>query len=239
MDSDFVVLVVWIGAAAVLTLACVAFQGCPNWSRLRDLPHDEAGSSHALGYALGFPIFGMFLLLFVETTLLLIGKVGTMYAAHAAARSAVVWSSAHPESIREEKIRDAACYAMAPFANGNSLYANQLPPRPDKEADLYEAYSLYAANSILSRGYIAAKARIAHELTTCQITLLPSPGRSAVILANVRFEAPLYSRIIGVVLGRRESGRSFYTRRITSSATMPEDRGRSADGGVGIDYHSN
>lgn len=238
MNSDGIVLAIWIGSAAVIFLACLLFKGSPDWSRLRFLLGDEAGSSHALGYALGLPIFGMILLLFVETTLLLVGKVGTMYAAHAGARSAVVWSSARPESIREAKIQDAICYAMAPFASGNAIIAGQLPSRPGAEADLYDAYSRYAVNPVLSRGYIAAKARTAYALTRYRVTYSPSTSRSSVLMTEVRFDAPLHSRIIGAALGRRESGRSFYTRTITSSVTMPEDRGRAADGGVGIDYHS-
>lgn len=87
------------------------------------LVSDDAGLSYTLSYVLAIPVYLFFLLIAYEATWLLIAKAGTMYAAHAGARSAVVWDTAIPpgseggaDRVRRQRIAQAVATAMAPFA---------------------------------------------------------------------------------------------------------------------------
>src|SRR5262245_49854582 len=60
---------------------------------LRELWRDEGGASYTLSYVLAVPVYLLFICIVAEMTLLLVAKVGTLYAAHAGARSSIVWRS--------------------------------------------------------------------------------------------------------------------------------------------------
>ena len=92
-----------------------------NLGRLRDLSGED-GFAYSLGFLLTMPFLMVVVALVVETTLLLASKAGTFYAAYAAARSAIVWDTAQPPGVGDERIRLAAVHAIAPFASSNPAH---------------------------------------------------------------------------------------------------------------------
>ncbi len=62
-----------------------------EWSRLRRLHGDQAGSAQTLSFVLTLPLFVCVMLFVVQVSQLMIGQVVVEYAAFAAARSAIVW----------------------------------------------------------------------------------------------------------------------------------------------------
>ena len=68
--------------------------------RLLELHRDEVGSVQSLSFVLTLPMFIMIMMMIVQVSQLMIGKVVVHYAAYAAARSAAVWipaAMAEPE----------------------------------------------------------------------------------------------------------------------------------------------
>ena len=98
------ILLVWV--ASLLLIASAAIWAVRHLRRpsLKLLAADEEGVSYSLSYVLVFPLLFLFVCIVFESTFVLMAKVGTLYAAHAGARSTVVWSSAQPAEIRDDRI---------------------------------------------------------------------------------------------------------------------------------------
>src|SRR5262249_27699755 len=94
-----------------------------RWPAWRALHSDEEGASYTLSYVITIPIYFLLVCVVFESTLLLHAKLGTMYAAYAGARSAVVWQSAEPASLRQDRPRQAVFTALAPFASPSPQHA--------------------------------------------------------------------------------------------------------------------
>lgn len=108
-----------------------------KWSGASAFASDERGASYALSYVLTFPFYLLLMCLIIQATLILMVKMGTVYAAYAAARTAVVWRPSQPErptSTDErydytlEKAERAAALAMTPFSTGYEHHLNGLFP---------------------------------------------------------------------------------------------------------------
>ena len=54
---------------------------------------DEEGAAYSLSFVMVIPIFALMICLIIEGALIMTAKLGTVYAAFAAARTASVWSS--------------------------------------------------------------------------------------------------------------------------------------------------
>jgi len=119
--------IIWLGS--LLLLACLVYRATARlgWRRLKRLCTDERGASYALPYVLTFPIYLLLVCLMIQATMMLIVKMGTVYAAYAAARSAIVWRSAEPfaasnaraRAVAQKNAYRAAAMAMAPFGSGH------------------------------------------------------------------------------------------------------------------------
>lgn len=85
----------------------------------------ESGATYALPYVITFTVFMIVMATFIQATLILMAKVGTLYAANNACRTYIVWQSAGQGAsvagidipYPEYKARRAATQAMVPFAS--------------------------------------------------------------------------------------------------------------------------
>lgn len=113
---------------AMVFLVRRAYRG-RNWAGAAAFAADERGASYALSYVLTFPFYLILMCLIIQATLILMVKMGTVYAAHAAARTAIVWRPSLPERTTDEtdqvrydytikKAQRAAALGMTPFASG-------------------------------------------------------------------------------------------------------------------------
>src|SRR5262249_2808563 len=119
---------VWlVGILALTAVAALILRTPPasRWPRWQEVLHGEEGASYTLSYVLTIPIYVLLVALILESSLLLVAKVGTRYAAYAGARSAIVWQSAQPESLRQSRIEQATFTAMAPFCIANARQVRQ------------------------------------------------------------------------------------------------------------------
>jgi len=118
-DGSVLVGSIWLVAIGLAALGFgQALRRC-RWQRLQALPTCQAGLSYTLSYVMVIPVYLFVILIAYEATWLLVAKIGTMYAAHAGARAAVVWDSMDPGQDRTRRIEQATTTAMAPFATPN------------------------------------------------------------------------------------------------------------------------
>ena len=78
---------------------------------LKRFAGDERGSAYVLPYVMTFPIYFLLVCIMIQATMIIMVKMGVQYAAYAASRSAIVWSSVEPHksaSERHEKARSMA-----------------------------------------------------------------------------------------------------------------------------------
>src|SRR4051794_13467293 len=84
---------IWIARAALARTA---------W---RELLAREEGMAYSLSFVMTIPFLMLILTTVIETALILEAKLGTMYASYAAARAGIVWLSAEPRGLAQEKVR--------------------------------------------------------------------------------------------------------------------------------------
>jgi hypothetical protein len=175
----------------------------------RDLNRAEDGASYSLGFMIVMPIFVLTVCLVVETTLILVTKIGTTYAAYAAARSAVVWvPSGVSRGTAEGKMKLAAVQAMTPFASGATHHQPLTSmPSPTDFAQYYAAHRSFA-DKPGAVDYIGAKYRYANWAVDVK-TDAGMDFRKDVTL-TLTYKAPFHLSSVGRFLGTRDPTSGFY-----------------------------
>lgn len=214
-----------------------------SWQPLRwkDVLRDEQGGPYMIAYVLTFPILVLTVCAIVQSSLILITKTGTMYAAFAAARSAVVCVPAEPSGEARQQVRRAAVNAMAPFATHNSDHLLRLggPSGSIGDAALYvAAYKLYSQNgnapaSYLMKKYVNASAGMRSVSWTPD---RPQPEDTLELTLN--YDMPLYIPWFARLLGHPGGIFPIETRiKMNSEAAIGRERQPSGRP-MGIDYRS-
>jgi hypothetical protein len=245
----------WLGGVLVLLVGLTRAARTWRWPDWRRLAREEAGASYTLSYLVVIPIYLLFVCLVFEATFLIIGKVGTLYAAHAGARSAIVWQSAQPADLRQQRMEQSVWTAMAPFATAATAsdLATVGPPPGDSYRQAAEwafAYQLYSSASaqqaaprprpyprsnapldFLVRKYLNAAMRTTFEIQTDNSK--PDGDVTCTVTYRARLLIPGPARLFATA-----SGRWPYSRQIVSRATLPNEVPVSADQTLGIDYRS-
>jgi Flp pilus assembly protein TadG len=241
--SQWILGVEWIWliwSVGVAVLLRVAWQTLRNWRRpcWLELLCGEEGLSYSLSYVLAFPLYFLFVCMVFEATWLLLAKIGTLYAAHAGARSAIVWSSAQPESKRNTRIHQSVWTAMTPFVTGSSDRLNISADASTQSLEYAGAYQSYRSSgdryanapftTTVSR-YLTAASR-----TACQWQV--DNPQSGDVTVTVTYRAPLHIPGVARILALGSTSSHEY--KITSSATLPNEAPANDSRTLGIDYQS-
>lgn len=249
---------VWLVSTAVLSILIYRSIRYGCWRDVKAFFADESGASYALPYLMSFPIYLFFVCLVVQSTMIMLVKIGTMHAAHVAARTAVVWRSGTPDSdsfnlsLANEKARNAAAVTMTPFASG--LESHRRVFRLDMMAGIraaaaipgsYAYDQLYrqlarntnAGTRVLRPTYVRAKYQYAAAMTDVSIERHVNEF-SKPIVVTVNHRMPLYIPGTGRILGQMHWSRGFYFRDVESVATLPLETPESPDLLLGIEYDS-
>jgi Flp pilus assembly protein TadG len=231
---------IWLATVAVLLKmlgSALRRWRRPRWSQLA---RGEEGLSYTLSYVLVFPIFFLFVCVVFEATWLLMAKIGTMYAAHAGARSQVVWTSAQTQEIGlgNKRTYQAVWTAMTPFVTGDPG-ANRIPTDAYEQAIEYLA--AYQANLVSGDPYANAPASALTSRFLCAAARTDwhstiDPHSHGDVKVTVTYRAPLHIPGAARVLAAKGQGPFEYA--ITSSATLPNEAPASPDGTLGIEYQS-
>jgi hypothetical protein len=209
---------------------------------LRHVARDEEGAAYTLSYVMVIPMYALLMCAIVEMALMLTSKLGTTYAAYAAARSASVWSSAAEWEQVEEKAKQAAIHAMVPFASGTQPIFDPTSPNgvPDNiggatvDAGMYiAAYQRYAKKPV-SIEYLGKKYAYASFNTTVEIEGPPEKW-DADITAKVTYRFPFNVPGVGRLFGEPNLlGRYFFS--ISSTVTLPNEGPQNDSKTLGIGY---
>ncbi len=235
----------WMWAASTITLIVVTTVLIKrirklNMRRLRKLAHSERGTIYTISFALIFPIYLLLILFVGELTLLMMALMHTRFAAFAAARSAIVWSSAEPAGREKIQAQLAAAQAMVPIASGmpnhQTVVSQNNPIAMAYVPAMLSAYKKHGGAEVEYReDYLKRKIEYAMIATAC--TVDPDKDKKN-ITATVVYLAPLHFPIVGKILGTKMPFTDYYVRPITRSVTLPNERPMTPDGKLGIDYVS-
>lgn len=196
---------------------------------------DEEGAAYSLSFVMVIPIFALMICLIIEGALIMTAKLGTVYAAFAAARTASAWSSHTTWEKTEEKAQKAALQAMVPFASGTQGLLSSVPTDGDTVADgavYIAAYNAFAKNA-QSTKYLASKYGYASRNVKVEIEGPPTSS-DAPITAKVTYQFPFNVPGIARILG--DKGPDGYFFNISSTATIPNEGPRDNRKTIGIGY---
>ena len=128
--------IVWAITLIIIAWAARRVFGNFRFANVKRFHSNEDGVSYSLPYVLTFPIFMLVMAVFIQATLILMAKIGTMYAANNACRTYIVWQAAGQGAsvagididYPQYKARRAASQAMVPFASSFNRHFNELLP---------------------------------------------------------------------------------------------------------------
>lgn len=203
---------------------------------LRRLVRDEDGAAYTLSYVMVVPVYALLICLIIETCLMLTAKLGTVYSAYAAARTASVWSSATTWEKTMDKAKRSAFKTMTPFASGTQPAIVTAPTDPQVAGDavIYWGASKAFANQPVAFKYLLSKYYYASRHVTVSIEGPPAEWNSN-ITAKVSYEFPFNVPGIGRILGHRGLGGVYYYT-LTSEATIPNEAPQNGTNSIGIGY---
>lgn len=235
---------VWVIGTIALALWIYLTRRAVNHLRRGDLWRllaREEGAAYTMSYVLTFPIYMLTVCVVIQSGLILVTKTGTVYAAYAAGRSAVVWLNAQP-NLADEKIKQAATTAMAPFASSRAVDFRRVGGSANSGATndanrFVAAYKKYAPSAPATPKYLAAKYRMADVATS--VAWEPErPTEHQDVILTLKYRMPLHipgaARVLGYANGICE---------ITSRVTLQNEGAKKENGQnpqlpLGIDYRS-
>jgi Flp pilus assembly protein TadG len=182
-----------LGILAAAVLVILVRRGLHR-SRATDwgaLLNGEDGAAYSLSYVMTAPIYLLLVCVIIEAALTMTVKLGTSYAAFAAARSYAVWLPLSGQA--EQKAQQAAAQAMTPFA------ADKGGGGGGGIGSAYRQYAGGEAHSV-SSGYVDRKRGYAGGAT--EVSLYSAPANwDGDVKVTVRYRMPFRIPAIGRILG--------------------------------------
>lgn len=240
------VVVIGVFCMVLLVLTTRSARLCPSRLRFTTFLKGDRGAVYPLSLALALPFYALLLATITECALMIVVKLGTMNAAYAAARSAIVWRAAEIDPGRQQaRIHLAAAQAMTPMASSKEIHLQPIPLAIGNEfqADaFYAAYRTYSDGEA-PRDYLARKLRYAMAATEVEIEEVSNGvdrDFTSDLHVTVTYEKPIDLPVVGTFLGSQASwpGARFFTRRIETSLVMQKEGAKSSTRTLGINYDS-
>ncbi|GAB5402141.1 MAG: hypothetical protein Aurels2KO_03720 [Aureliella sp.] len=202
----------------------------PAWIQLFN--KDENGGAYTLSYVMVIPFLLLLVALTVESALMMSAKIGTVYSAYAAARSASVYSTGRPWGETTDVAERAARQAMLPFASGSTPSGNSA----SGDDEIIAAYEDWADDGVTS-GYLRAKASDVVQRLSLKIEPQPAEWDSQ-LRAVVTYEFPFHVPGIGQLLGTKGAD-GVYVFPLQTEAVIGNDGPQNTNQDLGIGYGSN
>lgn len=234
---------IWIVSVILLVVLTRHILRAIDFRQWTAVFRDEDGAAYSLSYVLVFPIYLLLVMLVIQVTFILIVKLGTVYAAYAAARSQIVWNTmVDDRSQVNEKSRQAAVQVMAGYSTSWNSHLRQAGVLPSFRAEEYfQIYRTIYNASGGARRVIVNKYRWAEWATnvSAERKVLGEPW-IADIKATVTYKMPFHIPAIGRFMGRREigPGGSYFVIEVTSSATLQDEAPQNNRLKLGLQYES-
>lgn len=191
---------------------------------------DETGG-YQLSFAILLPFFTLLILFMVESSLALNAKIGTKYAAFAAARAAIVWVDAEelPEEARMGMVQLAAVNALAPFASSrHPPVSNEYFEFP-AGAELAWAEAYHAkVGARHDASYLSKKWLYAASATRINVDL-SDEEHNALVTVTVFYDHPFHTTGVARLLGGSLTA--------VATVTLPKEGIRRAGESSQIKFH--
>jgi len=237
--------IVWALSASLSLWITIVAVNRIRWHHIRSIVYREDGAAYTLSYVMTVPLYILLICAFVETSLMLMAKIGTVYSAFAGARTAIVWQPIDGAAA-EGKAHQAAVRTMTPFAGGLVELRTNPPGQwgepTGAEKNYLRAYQDYVKESGGTPGserYIRAKYRYAERATALSMEVRRQPGGQVwdeEIEVTVEYDFPFAIPILGKALGTKQGGEYVYI--IRSSVTLQNECPRNEEKRLGISYAS-
>jgi hypothetical protein len=198
---------------------------------MRRLAIDEDGAAYTLSYVMVIPVFMLLMCLIIECMMIFTTKLGTVYTAFAAARTASVWSSATTWDNTLVKANSAAVKTMTPFASGT--HGGREAATSNEAVALQNAFRAHTQTPI-SDNFLLSKFGYAKQHLKVDIAG-PPPTSLDNITAKITYEYPFAIPGIGRLFGHRGTDGRFYLT-ITTAATVPNEGPQDDRKTIGIGY---
>jgi len=218
-----------------------AFRSWKIWD-FKDLLRGEEGGTYTISYVLAFPPFMLLVCAVIQSTIILVVKMGTVYAAYAAARSSIVWLAADPPYRAKDRIQYAAVNAMAPFGSSSSMHAEWLGISDSGTRDsnaFDQAYRSYHPAGPAPEAYLARKYQCAVLKT--EVSWSPYyPEENEDVTLTLTYRMPLYIAWFAKVLGTEDRFVPITTKvTLSFEGAHQAERQRQVSGfPMGIPYNS-
>lgn len=199
--------VIWVVSLVSLVYLTYRILRGFRWQDCKAILSEEDGAAYSLSYVMCLPLYLILVCLIIEGTLVLIVKMGTIYAAYAGARAEIAWRSLDPARANDKR-NQAAIQALAPFASSSQLHAKGagVSDAPGSAATRYLAACKEYSGSGTPTRYMMAKYRYAEKATRTEMRTTSSEWDADVIV-TVTYEMPFHVPGVGRILGHRAPGR--------------------------------
>jgi hypothetical protein len=206
-------------------------------SQFARVASEEDGAAYTISYVMVIPCYAMLICMVIETSALLPAKIGSVYAAYAAARTATVWSTATDWDNAEKKAIAAGRHAFVPFASSTQ---GLRPDAISRESASYVMAHVAFSDSPAREKYLLAKFDYAQRAVHVNVDQ-PTNWEDDII-ATVTYEFPFNIPGISRIFGDRRDDGSYYFP-IESTVTLmneaPQndvDRSQTNTNPLGIGY---
>lgn len=236
------VIALWAISLIVLATLTARAAKSLSWREVARLLLDDGGAAYSIEYLLTLPLYMLFIALFIELSLIMVCKTGTVYAAFAAARVGIVWTGESAPSDVDDAVTFAARRAFVPFASGLAeFHAGRGGQTPSADARkfvaAYEAYNRAVANDRVFAKYVAAKYR--YSFRTVEAVVQKRAGPAAPwdedFSVTVSYSYPFGTLGIGRAIGERAAdGRYVYP--LSTTVTLKSELPQTEETKLGIDY---
>ncbi|MEZ6086503.1 MAG: hypothetical protein R3C05_00400 [Pirellulaceae bacterium] len=275
LESVEFVWIVWLVSVTILLFVSRFAIQKMRWRSVAEFVRDEEGASYAIPFVLTLPFLLLIFCCALQGTLVLLVKFGTVHAAFASARAAVVWQGADPR-VRgnlndgsDKKVEfyadRAAVMAMTPFASGvqehyervrftsfptsggfnamtfGSRYYDRtyerLAGQVTSGSNVSPIIKAGEEDRLASESYVYRKLRFAATMTKASV----SNNRArynAPVEVSVTYRMPLHIPMAGAIFdnGWGYARHRLYTRRITTTVTLPSEMAQTVHGRLEIPY---
>lgn len=233
----------WLVSTFVFAaFTCLGLSRC-TFRKLGSVIQNDDGAGYTLTYVMVLPVYILLLAVLIESTWMMLAKIGTVYSAYTGARSAIVWNTATSESDFSAKVETAAKRAFVPFASGTTgarLIVNQGQTADSDFVQAYEHFAKQAGVEQVSTKYVRAK--FAHafspDVVEVEIELIPKGQEvwDEDMSCTVRYNFPLQAPIIDRIMGHQ--GSSGYVFPIATTVTLQNEAPQNPEKLLGISYAS-
>jgi len=242
-ESVEIILPLWVLACALLFFLLRGFirnfLAAIKAVQWRSFNKEERAAATTVEFAMAIPVLILLICFVLDTTFLLMAKMGTVYAAFGTARSVCVWEASLDESSVNDWATSTAIRNMIPFSSGSKTLDRVSADSSSPYLEAYKNYTSEMDAKSASNKYITAKRDYAAKSVIAEVLVEPDPDDSLgeVINVTVTYEYPTPFAVYAKLFGEKGHN-GFYVIPVSSTIKLHNELPRNLDKKLGINYAS-